>query len=65
MSKDMNPCYIAYKVKETYPITNTVYWTQKLDGPFTDSVKLDEALNNLREAKRRGDVKNIMLLEEG
>lgn len=64
MPKDINPCYIAYKVKETYPITNTVYWTQKLDGPVTDSAKLDEALDNLQEVKRLGDVKDIKVFEE-
>ena len=62
---ELTPTWIAYKVRETYPVTNTVYWTQKLDGPFNDSIKLAAAIHNLEIVKRENrDVKDIRTLIE-
>lgn len=62
---ELTPTWVAYKVRETYPITNQVYWTQKLDGPFKNADALSEVLLNLNEVKRQnGDVKDIRTLIE-
>ena len=59
------PTWIAYKVKADYPITGTVYWTQKLDGPYKNAEKLEIALNGLKLVRRQSkDVKDIRTLIE-
>lgn len=61
---ELIPTWIAYEVRETYPVTNQVFWTQKLDGPYKGD-KLCEALDNLNEVKRQNkDVRNIRMLIE-
>lgn len=59
------PTWIAYKVKADYPITGTVYWTQKLDGPYKNTEKLVEDLKALKLVQRQSkDVKDIRTLIE-
>lgn len=64
-TNEMEPTWVAYKVRQDYPITKTVYWTQKLDGPFTNNVDLNETVQNLMAVQRENkDVKDIRLLVE-
>lgn len=62
---EMIPTWVAYKARQTYPSTNTVYWTQQLDGPFTNNIDLNETVQNLMTVQRENkDVKDIRLLVE-
>ncbi len=61
--EDYIPTWIAYKVRQDYPTTGRVYWSQKLDGPYKNSTALSDAYQDLLAVKREsGDVKDINLL---
>ena len=63
MTTDITPTWIAYKVKAEYPITGTIYWTQKLDGPYKDEKKIAEIISDLKLVQRQSkDVKDIRTL---
>ena len=55
--------WVAFKERYEYAVTKNVFWSDKLQGPFSDE-ELSEVLSNLREVKRLGDVKGIKVLVE-
>lgn len=59
--KNFRKTYIAYKAREFYPATNKTYWSQKLEGPYSDGEATD-VWTNLRDAGR--NIKDVRILKE-
>lgn len=53
--------YVIFKERYEYAVTHTVYWSEKIEGPFLPE-EAKELVENLREAKRLGNVKDIIVL---